>query len=180
MTNALAAQLAAQSTGRVWTPTGTDNSDNTGYDRERGGFNLALDHRPGLILAAETASDIVTGVRFAADNVIAVDIQATGHGAHRAMDGGLLITTRGFRGVAVDPVARTARVSAGATAADVIGAAAPHGLAAAVGSAPAVGFVSYCLGGGVGLFGRRVRLGGRPHPPAVGGDGRWPRTRGQP
>jgi hypothetical protein len=151
MTNALGAPLAARSTGAVWTQTGSEQAD---YDRERSGFNLALDHRPGLVLAAETAADIVAGVRFAADSALPVDIQATGHGAYGAMDGGLLITTRRLTDVVVDPANRTARVSAGATSGDVIRATAPHGLAAAVGSAPGVGFVSYCLGGGVGMLGR--------------------------
>jgi hypothetical protein len=150
MTNALAAPLAARTTGAVWTQTG---SEPAGYDRERSGFNLALDHRPALVLAAETAADIVAGVRFAADSALPVDIQATGHGAHNAIDGGLLITTRRLTDVAVDPVNRRAWVSAGATSGDVITATAPHGLAAAVGSAPGVGFVSYCLGG-VGMLGR--------------------------
>ncbi len=151
MTNTLAAPLAARTTGAVWTDTGSEQS---GYNSERSGFNLALDHRPRLVLAAETAADVVAGVRFAADCAMPVDIQATGHGAHHAMNGGLLITTRRLTGVAVDPVRRTARVSAGATAGDVINATAPYGLAAAVGSAPGVGFVAYCLGGGIGMLGR--------------------------
>lgn len=155
MTNALVTPLAARTTGQVFAPTGAGHSDRLGYDHERSGFNTALDHRPGLVLAAETTADIVAGVRFAADNALAVDIQATGHGAHRAMDGGLLITTRRLRDVAVDPSTRTARVAAGATAGDVIAAVTAYGLAAPVGAAPGVGYVSYSLGGGLGLLGRK-------------------------
>jgi FAD/FMN-containing dehydrogenase len=150
----LSSALAGLTTGPVWTAAG-NAVDPAGYDHERSGFNLALDHRPGLVLAAESSADVVAGVRFAAQRGLPVDIQATGHGAHRAMTDGLLINTRRLTGVAVDPARRTARVAAGATAADVITAAAHHGLAATVGAAPGVGFVSYSLGGGLGALGRK-------------------------
>ncbi len=70
------------------------------------------------------------------------------------MDGGLLITTRHLTGVQVDPQRQVARVAAGATAADVLAATTPHGLAAPVGAAPGVGYISYSLGGGLGPLGR--------------------------
>lgn len=155
MKNALAALLASRTTGRVWAHDSTDKINTANYDRERSGFNLALDHRPRIVLAAETPTDVAIGIRFAADNALPVDIQATGHGAHRALDGGLLITTRRLGRVVVDPANRTARISAGATAADVTNATARHGLAATVGAAPGVGFISYSLGGGLGLLGRK-------------------------
>jgi FAD binding domain len=107
-----------------------------------------------LVLAATTPADIVEGVRFAGEHGLAIDLQATGHGAHRAMDGGLLIATRHLAGVDVDPGGRVARVLAGTTAAAVSAATAPHGLAAPVGAAPGVGYVSYTLGGGLGALGR--------------------------
>ena len=56
--------------------------------------------------------------------------------------------------VTVDPVARTARVPAGARWIDVVAAAAPHGLAAMHGSAPTVGVIGYLLGGGLSFYGR--------------------------
>jgi len=146
------ARLAARTAGPVWAATAVDRGD---YDRERRGFNMALDHRPALVLAAATASDVVEGIRFAAENDLPLDLQATGHGAHRAMDGGLLITTRRLTDVRVDPGRRVARIAAGATAADVLAATADHGLSAPVGSTPGVGYVSYSLGGGLGPLGRR-------------------------
>ncbi|MGW4482316.1 FAD-binding oxidoreductase [Amycolatopsis sp. NPDC004368] len=144
-----AGELAARVRGGVFLP------GDEGYERERGGFNLALDHRPDVVVAAEDESDVAEGVRFAAAHGLGVDVQATGHGAHRSMGGGLLITTRGLRHVEVDPRRQVARVSAGATAADVVTATGPYGLTAPVGSAPGVGYVSYSLGGGLGLLGRR-------------------------
>ncbi|WP_326567066.1 FAD-binding protein [Amycolatopsis rhabdoformis] len=142
-------ELAARVRGGVYFP------GDPGYERERGGFNLSLDHRPDVVVAAGAEADVAEGVRFAAEHGLDVDVQATGHGAHRSMGGGLLVTTRGLRRVEVDPQQQVARVSAGATAADVLAATAAHGLTAPVGSAPGVGYVSYSLGGGLGMLGRR-------------------------
>ncbi len=148
---ATAARLAARTSGLVWSRT---EADRVGYDEERSGFNSALDHQPALVLAATTPADIIEGIRFAAEQGLPVNLQATGHGAHRAMYGGLLIVTRRLADVDVDRERRVACVSAGATAAEVIAATAPHGLAAPVGAAPSVGYVSYTLGGGLGALGR--------------------------
>jgi hypothetical protein len=148
---AMATRLGARTSGLVWSRTAADRA---GYDEERIGFNSALDHQPALVLAATTPADIVEGIRFATQQGLPVALQATGHGAHRAVDGGLLIVTRGLAGVEVDRERRVARISAGATAGDVIAATAPHGLAAPVGAAPGVGYVSYTLGGGLGELGR--------------------------
>lgn len=77
---ATAVQLAARTSGPVWSRTAVDRAS---YDEGRSGFNLALDHQPALVLAAATPADVVEGIRFAADNGLPVDVQATGHGAHR-------------------------------------------------------------------------------------------------
>ena len=106
------------------------------------------------MLAATTPADIVEGVRFAAESGLPVDLHVTGHGAHLSTDGGLLIVTRRLADVDVDPGRRGSVRPAGATAADVIAAAAPFGLTAPVGAAPGVGYVSYTLGGGLGALGR--------------------------
>jgi hypothetical protein len=58
-------------------------------------------------------------------------------------------------GVTVDPRRRTATIGAGTTWTSVLAACAPHGLAPLCGSAPGVGAVSYTLGGGLGVLGRR-------------------------
>jgi FAD/FMN-containing dehydrogenase len=129
MSEVAAARLGARTSGRVWARIAADR---VGYDEVRSGFNLALDHQPALALAAGTTADVVEGIRFAAEHGLPVDLQATGHGAHRAMDGGLLISTRRLADVRVDAGRRIALVSAGSTSADVIAAAAPHGLEAAV------------------------------------------------
>jgi UDP-N-acetylenolpyruvoylglucosamine reductase len=70
----------------------------------------------------------------------------------------ILLKTERMRGVQIDPVARTARIEAGAVWGDIMEAAAPHGLAGLPGSSPNVGAVGYTLGGGVSFFGRKYGL----------------------
>ena len=85
-------------------------------------------------------------------------VMATGHGTAPPCDGGLLINTSRMTGVHIDPAARTARVEAGARWADVVPAAAAHGLAGLPGSSSQVGVVGYTMGGGFGWLGRKYGL----------------------
>src|SRR4028119_708969 len=107
---------------------------------------------------AEGAADVMAAVSFAREFGMGVGVMATGHGVGAPCDGGVLVNTSRMRGVRVDPVARTARVEAGALWADVIPEATAHGLAGLVGSSSHVGVVGYTMGGGVGWAGRRVGL----------------------
>lgn len=127
-----------------------------GYDAELAGFDLSVHHHPAIVVGAGGAADVLAALRHATTRGLGVAVQATGHGPTvPAGDDTLLITTRRMDGVRVDPVARTAWIEAGTTREHVLPAAAPHGLAPLVGSAPGVGAVSYTLGGGLGELGRR-------------------------
>ncbi|MDT0445301.1 FAD-binding oxidoreductase [Streptomyces johnsoniae] len=137
-------------TGHVFRP------GDEGYDAERTGFNLAVDHRPAYVVGAGGSEDVVGAVRRAADRGLGIGVLATGHGPSvPAGEDTVLITTGRMTGVTVDPGARTARVGAGARWHHVIEATAPYGLAPLNGSSPHVGAVGYTLGGGAGLLGRR-------------------------
>lgn len=124
-----------------------------GYDNEVAGFQTAFRHQPEVVVAAESADDVVEAVRLAGERGLRVAVQATGHGARVPADG-VLVSTRRMAGVRIDPVARTAWVEAGARWSAVIKRAATHGLAPLAGSSPNVGAVGYTLGGGIGLLGR--------------------------
>lgn len=143
------AALAAEVDGDVLLPWDED------YAAERAGFNRVAQHQPALIVAAAGAADVRAAVTFAADYGLPVAVQATGHGIAAPTLGGVLISTRRMDHVTVDPVARTARVAAGARWEQVITAAAAHGLAPLNGSSPLVGVVGYTLGGGMGLLARK-------------------------
>ncbi|MFI8517043.1 FAD-binding oxidoreductase [Streptomyces sp. NPDC085481] len=126
----------------------------SGYDEEIAGFQTGFTVRPARVVAATGPDDVRAAVRYAAGHGLPVTVQSTGHGLGGPVDGGLLITTRRMAEVVIDPVARTARVAAGARWGEVVKAAAPHGLAPLNGSSPGVGVVGYLLGGGLGILGR--------------------------
>ncbi|MCD2197427.1 FAD-binding oxidoreductase [Actinomycetospora endophytica] len=118
------------------------------------GFQTADPHRPDVVVSALDADDVVAAVRHAAAHHLPVAVTATGHGHMTGLAGGVLVATGRMRGVSVDPASRVARVEAGARSADLVAAAAGHGLAPVSGSFPGVGVVGYTLGGGLGLLGR--------------------------
>lgn len=125
-----------------------------GYEGELAGFQLGFAQRPAVIVPARSPADVVAAVRYAAAEGLPVGVQATGHGLPGGYEGGLLVTTRRMDGITVDPGARTVRVQAGVRWGQVVAAAEPYGLAPLNGSAPAVGAVSYTLGGGLGILAR--------------------------
>jgi FAD/FMN-containing dehydrogenase len=129
--------------------------EDAAYDAARQAWNLAADQRPAAIVVARTADDVVDAVRLAVARGLRVVPQGTGHlaSALPAMDDALLLKTA-IGGVTVDPVARRARVGAGAIWQDVVDAVTPHGLAALSGSSFDVGVVGYTLGGGASWLAR--------------------------
>ncbi len=126
-----------------------------GYDEASRAWNLNAHQEPALVVMAEGAADVMAAVSFAREFGMGVGVMATGHGVGAPCDGGVLVNTSRMRGVRVDPVARTARVEAGALWADVIPEATAHGLAGLLGSTSHVGVVGYTMGGGFGWLGRK-------------------------
>src|ERR671920_421145 len=126
-----------------------------GYDEASRAWNLAAHQQPALVVVSGGSADVLAAVRFAREAGIGVGVMATGHGVGAPCDGGVLINTSRMRGVRVDPVARTARVEAGALWTDVVHEAQPHGLAGLMGSTSHVGVVGYKMGGGFGWLGRK-------------------------
>ena len=147
-----------------------------GYAAEIAAFNPTVTRRPGIVVGAQCEDDVVAAVVGAGADGLPVGVKGAGHGTTADPAAPVLISTRRLDAVAVDPRARTARVGAGATWAQVVAAAAPHGLTALVPSSTRVGVAGYTLGGGLGLLGRRygfaadhlrrlrlVTADGRPH-----------------
>jgi hypothetical protein len=129
------------------------------YDAALAAFNTHLLANPDLVVEAREAGDIVAAVRRAAAQDRPVTVLATGHGLVNDLAGSITISTRHLDHVTVDPDAATAVVGGGATWAQVIAAAAPHGLAPICGSASGVGVVGFCLGGGHGPLSREYGVG---------------------
>ncbi|GGT35670.1 FAD-binding oxidoreductase [Streptomyces althioticus] len=134
----------------------------TGPDYEAGRrlWNGAVSARPGVLVRCADQADAQAAVRAARTHEVPLTVRGGGHDwAGRSLsDGGLTIDLSGMRRVTVDPADGTAEVSGGATAADVVAAAEPHGLTAATGSAGSVGMAGLTLGGGYGPLGGRFGL----------------------
>jgi FAD/FMN-containing dehydrogenase len=122
-------------------------------------FNLAVSHRPAVVVGATSAEDVAAAVSWAVPNDLPVAVQATGHGPVRAVEDALLVSTSRMSSVDLDAERRTAMVGAGARWADVIAAAAPFGLTGVSGSSSSVGVVGYSLGGGMGPLSRQYGFG---------------------
>jgi hypothetical protein len=137
--------------GRVATPSDGD------WDQARQAWNLAADQRPIAVAFVETAADVASVIRFAAERELKVAAQGTGHGAVALgpLDETILVKTECMRAVEVDAEARTARIEAGVLAMEIAAAAQAEGLCSMPGSAPDVGVVGYTLGGGLSWLGRR-------------------------
>jgi FAD/FMN-containing dehydrogenase len=131
-----------------------------GFEEARRVFNLTADQQPAAVVFAESAQDVVAVVTLAADHGRRVAPQGTGHNAMPLgpLTNTILLKTERMRGIQIDPVARTARIEAGAVWGDVVEAAARQGLAGLAGSSPNVGVVGYTLGGGTSIFSRKYGL----------------------
>ncbi|GIW20832.1 MAG: hypothetical protein KatS3mg065_1128 [Chloroflexota bacterium] len=140
--------LARSVAGPVLTPV------DPGFEEAAACFNLAVVHRPDVVVGATSAADVATAVRWAAMRDLSVHVQATGHGATVPIQGGVLITTSRMQGLRIDPHARLATIEAGVRWRKVIDEAAPFGLAPLSGSSSSVGAIGYTLGGGLPVLGR--------------------------
>ncbi len=122
-------------------------------------FNLAITHRPEVIVGATCADDVAAAVTWAGRHGLPVAVQGAAHGAVAPVREALFVSTARMTSVEVDPSRRVARVGAGARWSDVLSAATPHGLAGVNGSSSHVGVVGYSLGGGMGPLSRQYGFG---------------------
>src|SRR5262245_1366360 len=122
------------------------------YDESRRIWNGAVDHRPALIVRCAMLAEVRDTILAARRYELPLSVRGGGHDwAGRALrDGGLVIDLSGMRQVIVDAEAQIATLEGGATAGDVITAAAPYELSAATGTVGAVGMAGLTLGGGYG------------------------------
>ena len=130
------------------------------WDRARLAWNLSADQQPAAVALPESAEDVVAVVRWARARGLRVAPQGTGHNALPlgSLAHTVLLKTERMRRVGIDARARIARIDAGVLWAEVVDAAAEHGLAALAGSSPDVGVVGYSLGGGVSWLARKHGL----------------------
>lgn len=122
------------------------------YDEARRVWNGNVDRKPALIARCACVPDIQRAVAFAADRGLLLSVRGGGHSApgYGTNDGGMVIDLSLMKGVAIDPVNRTARVEPGVLWRDLDAAAQEHGLATTGGTVSNTGVIGLTLGGGLG------------------------------
>jgi FAD/FMN-containing dehydrogenase len=122
------------------------------YEAARRVWNGLIDRHPAVIARCADTADVVEAVEVARRFRPVVSIRGGGHqvAGSAVCDDGLVIDLSTMRGVHVDPIARTARVQAGARWAEVDRATQLFGLAAPGGEVSQTGVAGFTLGGGMG------------------------------
>lgn len=130
------------------------------YDEARSVVYGGFDRRPIAVVRAESASDIASVVRLAADTGTELAIRSGGHSlaGHGVSEGGIVVDMQAMKGLEIDPESRTAWAETGLTAGEYTDAVGAHGLATGFGDTGSVGIGGITLGGGVGLLSRKYGL----------------------
>lgn len=130
------------------------------YDEARKVYNGMIDRHPSVIVRAANAGDVMTAVRYAADNSLVLAVRGGGHSVpgYGTCDNGVVVDLSRMRGVRVDPANRTARAEGGSTWGDFNAATYAFGLATTGGIISTTGVAGLTLGGGIGHLTRGCGL----------------------
>jgi hypothetical protein len=131
-----------------------------GYAAEIGGFNLLSPNNPDLVVTPADEAEVQAVVRWARAQGVTVHPQATGHGAYRQLDSGLLLKTSRLDSLVIDAENARFTLGAGLTWQDIVPGLHAAGLGAVTGSAKTVGAVGLVMGGGIGPVGRTLGMAG--------------------
>ena len=118
------------------------------------------DKRPGLMVQAVDAADVIATVNFARDNGLMLAVRGGSHNVtgFATCDGGLVLDLKRMKGIRVDQAARTVRAEGGVTWGDLDHATHSFGMAVPGGVVSTTGIAGLTLGGGMGHLTRRGGL----------------------
>src|SRR3970282_2216351 len=130
------------------------------YEEARRVINAQMDKHPALIVQPRGAADVKIAVDFARASNLLVAVKCGGHSpsGKSTCDDGMMIDLSLMRGVRVDPVARTARVTGGSLLGDLDSEAMAFGLVTTAGTVSPTGVGGLTLGGGFGRLAGRFGL----------------------
>jgi FAD/FMN-containing dehydrogenase len=147
-------RLGRQLPGRVSYP-GDD-----GYAAATAIWARPVGPMPRTVVHCHTQQDVQAAIRAARECELPLSVRGGGHDwAGRALCGSIVLDLRAMNGVTVGPDRRSAQVSGGARACDVLAVTDPLGLAAVTGSCGGVGMAGFTTGGGYGALIGRCGLG---------------------
>jgi FAD/FMN-containing dehydrogenase len=128
--------------------------------RKRAVWNGDIDRQPALIVQPTTDAQVASALTNARHLGFDITVRGGGHGfaGNAVADGAVMIDLSGMATVQVDPVAKRARVGAGAKWEELDAATAPHNLAVTGGFISHTGVAGLTLGGGMGWLTRRAGL----------------------
>ena len=134
--------------------------DEPGFDAARAIWNAMIDRRPGVIVQALGAADVILAINFAREHGATLAVRGGGHNiaGNAVCEGGVMLDLSRMRSVHVDPATRRARVEGGALLSDVDKETQAFELAVPVGINSTTGIAGLTLGGGFGWTSRKFGL----------------------
>ncbi len=146
--------LRASLRGELLTPADPD------YDEARKLWNGMIDKRPAAIARCTGTADVISAVKFARRNDLAVTVRGGGHNvAGKALrDGALAIDLSPMKGLRVDPKLKTARAQGGVTWGEFDRETVAFDLVTTGGTVSTAGIAGLTLGGGFGWLMRKYGL----------------------
>src|SRR4051812_21390798 len=130
------------------------------FETSRQVWNGMIDRRPAVIARCSSVADVQAALAFARAEGLPVAVRGGGHSAAglSTSEGGVVIDLSMMNQIDVDPDARTARASGGATWGRFDAATQAHGLAGTGGVVSTTGIGGLTLGGGIGWMMRTYGL----------------------
>jgi hypothetical protein len=132
---------------------GTDD-----FVKARAIFNTRMGHQePTAIAKALDAADVITLVRYAADQQLPLAVRAGGHGVDGSAmpEGALVLDLTAFKSIAVDTSTSRVQLGAGTLLGEMDAALHEYGLVVPSGTVSTTGVAGLTIGGGVGYTMRR-------------------------
>lgn len=130
------------------------------FDEARSLWNVRFDRKPDLIARCTSHDDVAQAVAYAKDEGVELSVKCGGHNyaGKTVAEGGVLIDLSAMKSIEVDTEARTVRIGAGVTGAELDAATQENGLAVPIPTVSSVGVVGAALGGGTGYLSRKYGI----------------------